>query len=92
MHLGIALILTIMIELGVLWLLKERRIKILLSSVVVNVLTNVPLNIYFTNTDYSWSRVLIFEMIVIVFEALWYLCFTGNFRQSVTRFNALAVK
>lgn len=83
MHLIIALILTILIELGVLWLLKERRIKILLSSVAVNVLTNVPLNLYFTNTEYSWSRVLICELIVFIVETLWYLCFTGRFRESV---------
>lgn len=83
MHLIIALIPTILIELGVLWLLKERRTKVLLSSVAVNVLTNVPLNLYFSNTDYNWSRVLICELIVFVVEALWYLCFTGSFRQSV---------
>lgn len=83
MYLIIALILTILIELGVLWLLKERRTKVLLSSVAVNVLTNVPLNLYFTYTDYSWGRVLICEMIVIVVETLWYFCFTGRFRKSV---------
>ena len=82
MHLVIALILTILIELGVLWLLMERRIKVLLSSVAVNVLTNVPLNLYFSNTDYKWIRVLIYELIVFVVESLWYLCFTGSFRQS----------
>ena len=82
MHLVIALILTILIELGVLLLLKERRIKVLLSSVAVNVLTNVPLNLYFSNTDYKWIRVLIYELIVFVVESLWYLCFTGSFRQS----------
>ena len=83
MHLVIALTLTILIELGVLWLLRERRIKVLLSSVAVNVLTNVPLNLYFSNMDYNWNRVLICELIICVVEALWYLCFTGNFRQSV---------
>ena len=41
-----ALIPTILIELGVLWLLLERQKKVLLSSIAVNVLTNVPLNIY----------------------------------------------
>ena len=40
-----ALIPTILIELGVLWLLLERQKKVLLSSIAVNVLTNVPLNL-----------------------------------------------
>ena len=46
----IALVLTILIELGVLLLLGERQKRVLCSSVVVNVLTNVPLNIilYYT--------------------------------------------
>lgn len=83
MHLVIALILTILIELGVLLLLKERRIKVLLSSVAVNVLTNVPLNLYLASSDYTWSRVVVCELIVVAIESLWYLCFTGNFRQSV---------
>ena len=45
MQLLVALILTILIEYGVLWMLLERRKKVLLSSIAVNVLTNVPLNL-----------------------------------------------
>ena len=40
-----ALLPTIIIELAVLRFLRERRKKVLLGSVVMNILTNIPLNI-----------------------------------------------
>ena len=39
----LALVPTIAIELGVLLFVRERRRKVLLASVVMNVLTNIPL-------------------------------------------------
>ena len=46
LQLLVSLIPTILIELGVLWFLLERRKIVLLSSIAVNVLTNIPLNLY----------------------------------------------
>ena len=40
----LALVPTIAIELGVLLFVRERRRKVLLASVVMNILTNIPLN------------------------------------------------
>ena len=42
----LALVATVLIELGVLYLLGEKRKRVLLASVVINVATNVPLNLF----------------------------------------------
>lgn len=78
----IALTLTILIELGVLWLLMERRRKVLVLSVVINVLTNVPLNLAVIHLGYSTKTVLIGELIVFIVEALWYLLFIKDIRKA----------
>lgn len=77
-----ALIPTILIEYGVLWLLKERRKKVLLSSIAVNVLTNVPLNLSVIYLDGSMGTILIGEVLVFLVETLWYWCFTRNLKQA----------
>ena len=78
----IALTLTILIELGVLWLLMERRRKVLALSVVINVLTNVPLNLVVMHVGYSTMTVLIGELIVVFVEALWYIIFIRDVRKA----------
>ena len=79
----IALTLTILIELGVLWLLMERRRKVLALSVVINVLTNVPLNLVVMYVGYSTKAVLIGELFVFIVEALWYLIFIRDIRKAL---------
>ena len=69
------LIATILIEYGVLRFLKERSRRVLWSSVVVNILTNVPLNLLVIDNDYDWGVILIGEVIVILMETLWYFFF-----------------
>lgn len=69
------LIATIFIEYGVLRFLKERSRRVLWSSVVVNILTNVPLNLLVIDNDYDWGVILIGEVIVILVETLWYFIF-----------------
>lgn len=76
------LIPTILIEYGVLWMLKERRKTVLLSSIAVNVLTNVPLNLYLYFIDDSRGTVLIGEGMVFLIEALWYWFFTRSIKQA----------
>ena len=80
MQLLAALILTILIEYGVLWMLLERRKKVLLSSIAVNVLTNVPLNLYVMLVNDSMGDILIGEAVVFLVEALWYWFFTRNLK------------
>ena len=82
MQLLAALILTILIEYGVLWMLLERRKKVLLSSIAVNVLTNVPLNLYVMLVNDSMGDILIGEAVVFLVEAVWYWGFTRNLKQA----------
>ena len=82
MQLLVALILTILIEYGVLWMLLERRKKVLLSSIAVNVLTNVPLNLYLHFIDDRNGTILIGEVVVFLVEAVWYWFFTRNLKQA----------
>ena len=70
-----ALIPTILIELVVLLLLGERRRLILGSSVVVNILTNIPLNLFVIYIDGSFMTIVWGELLIIVVEALWYYLF-----------------
>ena len=79
----IALTLTVLIELGVLWLLMERRGRVLVLSVVINVLTNVPLNLYVMHVGYSTKFILIGELLVFIVEALWYLIFIRDIKKAV---------
>ena len=69
------LITTILIEYGVLRFLRERSRRVLWSSVVVNILTNVPLNLLVVDNDYDWGVILIGEAVVILVETLWYYFF-----------------
>lgn len=78
----IALIPTILIECGVLWLMGERRKKVLGASVVVNVLTNVPLNLYLMLVDDAWVTILMGEVIVVVVETLCYFLFVRRWKQA----------
>lgn len=76
------LIATIVIEAVVLWLLKERRAKVYGASVVVNILTNVPLNVWLANEDAGWGTILAAELLVVVVEMLWYWIFVRDLRQA----------
>ena len=75
-----ALIATILIEWGGLLLLGEKRKKVLLASVVVNILTNIPLNLYLLYVRNDWSTLLVGEILVVLVEALWYDFFVKNLR------------
>ncbi len=78
----LSLVATVLIEYGVLRLLGESRRRILRSSVVINLLTNVPLNIWILSGDVSFAEVLLAELLIILAEGLWYLLFLRNLRQA----------
>ena len=67
-----ALCATILTEYGMLLLMGEKRKKVLKTSIAMNVLTNVPLNLYMTLLDDSTATFLIGETLVVVVEALCY--------------------
>ena len=79
----IALVLTILIELGVLLLLGERQKRILWLSVVVNVLTNVPLNLSLFYLEADDMTVIVGELIVVVVEALWYYAALRKWKKAI---------
>lgn len=74
----LALISTVLIEFVVLLLLGERSRVVLGSSVVINILTNVPLNLYVIYIDNSVLMVVIGELIVVVVEAFCYFLLLRN--------------
>lgn len=78
----VPLVATIAIELGVLLLLGERRRRVLYGSVVINVLTNVPLNLYAVCVSNGWMTAIVGELLVVVVEALCYVWLVGNWRQA----------
>lgn len=79
----LALLATIMIEVAVLLLLGEKRRKVLLASVVINIITNVPLNIIAQYVGLSTVGVIICELIVVAVEALWYYLFVKKASQAL---------
>ena len=78
----LALLPTVLIELGVLLLLREKRKKVLWSSVFINVFTNVPLNLYVTFVDESFTTILLAELLIILIEAAWYWLFVRRLSQA----------
>ena len=78
----LALIPTILIELAVLLLLRERSGKVLMASVAVNILTNVPLNLYVNYVSNSLPAILCGEALVVLVETLWYCLFLANLPRS----------
>ena len=76
------LVATIVIELGVLLFMGERRKKVLYGSVVMNVLTNVPLNLYAFYVADGWNTVIVGEMLVVLVEALCYKRLVGEWQMA----------
>ena len=81
-RLALACIATIVIELGVLLLLGERRKRVLLSSVVINILTNIPLNLFLILVTGGVIAVFVGELVVFAVETLWYYYFVKDLRQA----------
>ena len=78
----LTLVSTVIIELGVLWMLRERRADVLTSSMAVNILTNIPLNIFIIYVSGSWTAFVIGEVLVLIVETLWYRYFVGEWRRA----------
>ena len=74
----LALVSTILIEFVVLLLMRERRRLVLGSSVVINILTNIPLNLFAIYVDSSLMTVILGELLVILVEALCYWALLRN--------------
>ncbi|MDE7385280.1 MAG: hypothetical protein K2M84_05935 [Anaeroplasmataceae bacterium] len=71
-YLAIPLILTLLIETLVLVILKERRKKVYILSIGMNVITNVSLNLigYYSNIEELW---LYFFMVILLEAIIWFI-------------------
>ena len=78
----LTLVPTIVIELIVLWALRERRGEVLGSSVVVNILTNVPLHLFVVFVSNSLTAIIVGEVLVVLVEMLWYRYFVESWRKA----------
>ena len=78
----VPLVATIVIELGVLLFLRERRRKVLYGSVAMNVLTNVPLNLFALYVVAGWNTALVGESLVVLVEALCYKRLVGEWQMA----------
>jgi len=76
------LILTMLIELLVLKLLGEKEKKILVSSLIVNALTNPAIN-YFIADNYTIFNVAVGEIVVVMIEMIWYYFFGKSFKDAL---------
>ena len=78
----LTLVPTIVIELIVLWALREQRGEVLGSSVVVNILTNVPLHLFVVFVSNSLPAIIVGEVLVVLVEMLWYRYFVESWRKA----------
>lgn len=79
----IALVPTILIEWGVLLMLGERQRRVLWASVLINALTNVPLNLYVIHYGISPMGIAVGETLVVAVEAMGYYWLIRDFRKAL---------
>ena len=75
----INIILTVIIETSFFYMFGYRTKKFILVCVIINILTNISLNLilyfFFKDSSYYYLYALIFELIVILIEATSYMVF-----------------
>lgn len=74
----LSLVPTILIEYAVLVALRERSARVLGASVAVNILTNIPLNLYVLFISASTPTIALGEVLVFLIEGIWYYLFLRN--------------
>lgn len=81
---GIALGLTLLIELIILLLLRRKDWKILIVAVVTNIITNLSLNILlqYISPNLYYILLFIFEVVIVLIEALVYYCYSRNLKEA----------
>ncbi len=81
-------LLTCVIELLVLLILKEKNKKILFGSLVINLITNVPLNLFINNYHFEtllnyFVLIIGLELLIITIEGLLYYLIDRNINKSI---------
>ncbi len=82
-----ALLMTLVIELGMLLILRKKDYKIYLLSLIMNIVTNLSLNYYLENTVFKTLLiyivvVCILEVTVLFVETFIYMIYYKNFKES----------
>lgn len=76
-----ALTLTIIVEWCMLLIMGEKRKSVLYSSVPINALTNLPLNVFVASA--GALAIVMAEVMIVLVEAILYFIITKDIRQSV---------
>ena len=82
-----ALILTLIIELSILFILRFKDYKLYILSSIINIITNLSLNFYLENTIFKTLTiyvivVIILEITVLFIETLLYMIYFKKFKKS----------
>lgn len=82
-----ALILTLIIELSILFILRFKDYKLYILSSIINIITNLSLNYYLENTIFKTLTiyvivVIILEITVVFIETLLYMIYFKKFKKS----------
>lgn len=77
-----ALLLTISVELGMLRLMGEKHRKVFVGSVVINILTNIPLNLVLFAVGSTIGSLLTGELLVLVLEAIGYYILIHDWKRA----------
>ena len=83
LRLTYAFVLTVLIEGGVLWGLYEKRKEIIRLSVLLNILTNIPLNVFNIYSSFDIWQILVAEICIVMIEACGYFMLLKNCRISI---------
>ncbi len=81
-------LLTVLLEIMVLMIFREKRIKVYIASIIINLITNVPLNLflltYYFSNDWHYIITLIsLELLIIVIEVLLYYLLIKDKKRSI---------
>ena len=76
-----ALTLTIIVEWCMLLIIGEKRKRVLYSSIPINALTNLPLNMFVPSS--GLPVLVLAEVVIVLIEATLYFVITKDIRQSV---------
>ena len=70
----VTLIVTIICELITLLILKENKLKVIISSIIMNIVTNTSLSILLQviNFNYYYLYLIMFEVIIVIIESIIY--------------------
>lgn len=88
-HYFIPLLLTIVIEDLILFILKEKRKKVYLASILINIITNLSLNLFISNIIFSsinhyFLIIIPLELFIWILEGISYFLLIKDIKKSIS--------